>query len=108
MKNEPVSRLRRALFVFSVVGFTLGGSLYLAMSEKEGKVTEIVADGFITISLALSVSYVAGTSIDYSGVLSRIGGRGLAVAQPQPTPPATDPDDAPEPKQKVDPEDAKG
>ncbi len=107
MRQEPVSRLRRALFVFSVVGFTLGGALYLAMSGKEGKVTEIVADGFITISLALSVSYVAGTSIDYSGVLKRIGGKGLAVAQ-QPTTPAQEPDDEPEPKQKVDPEDAKG
>lgn len=107
MKSEPVSRLRRALFVFSVVGFTLGGALYLAMSGREGKVVEIVADGFITISLALSISYVAGTSIDYSGVLSRIGGKGVVASQ-QPAPPAPEPDDEPEPKQKVDPEDAKG
>ena len=79
MKQEPVSRIRRSLFVFSVVGFCLGGSLHLAIAEKEGKVTEIVADGFITIALALSISYVAGTSIDYSGVLARIGGKGLSV-----------------------------
>lgn len=84
MKQEPVSRIRRSLFVFTTVGFCLGGALYLATSEKEGKVTEIVADGFITISLALSVSYVAGTSIDYSGVLSRLGGRGLTAVPSTP------------------------
>lgn len=85
MKQEPVSRLRRSLFVFAVTFFCLNGALYLAISEKDGKVAEIVADGFITIPLALSISYVAGTSIDYSGVLNRIGGgRGLSVASSQP------------------------
>ncbi|MBS3648877.1 hypothetical protein KEU06_09685 [Pseudaminobacter sp. 19-2017] len=75
MENDPkdiVNRTRRALFVFITVAFCLTVVTVMGFNpELTGKVSEVVADGLLSLAMFLSISYVAGSTIDYSGVLAR-------------------------------------
>lgn len=73
--NQKVP-LTKTTFVFVVMAFCLIVSTYMGFdTQLTGKVSEIVADGLISLASFLAVSYLASSSVDYSGVLHKIGGR---------------------------------
>lgn len=80
-QNEVVNRNRRARFVFiTVAGCLITATIMGFRTDLVTKVNELVADGLISLAMFLSISYVAGSSLDYSGVLTRFAGRNT---QPQ-------------------------
>lgn len=78
----PISK---SLFVFITIGFCLIVAAYMAFDpELTTKVAEIVADGFISLAMFLAVSFLASSSVDYSGILHKIGGRRVAMVDAAP------------------------
>lgn len=70
---QPVDRHRRFIFVCWVVGGTLGLATLMAVLGGVGafgdnykSLVEIFESGLIGIATALSLSYVAGSVIDYN------------------------------------------
>lgn len=70
-------------FVFVVVAFSL--TIATIMGFDQGlttKVAEIVADGLISLALFSVVSYLASYSVDYSGLLTKVGRFGASSSSP--------------------------
>lgn len=74
--NEQKTQWGKLIFVFAVVGFCLITASRMAFDPTlTSKVSEIVADGFISIALFVSVSLLAAQTVDMSGVLTKVGSR---------------------------------
>lgn len=68
-------------FVFITIAFCLGVATFMGFDQSlTTKVAEIVADGLISLALFVAVSFLASYSLDYSGVLGKIGSRVSARA----------------------------
>lgn len=73
--SDAVNRTRRSIFVFAMCASCLTIATVMGFrTDLITRVNEIVADGLISLAMFLAISYVAGSSIDYSGVLTRFGG----------------------------------
>lgn len=71
------------LFVFVVVAFSLSTATAMGFDQTlTTKVAEIVADGLITLAMFVTISFLASYSVDYSGVLTKVGGRVGALVTP--------------------------
>jgi hypothetical protein len=74
--RDTSNRRWRSIFVFLTVAVCLVIAGIMGFrTDLDTKVNEIVADGLISLAMFLSISYVAGSSLDYSGVLARFGSR---------------------------------
>ena len=85
--EEQKTQWTKNIFVFGTVGFCLAVTARMGFDQTlTTKMSEIVADGLISLAMFVSVSYLAAQTVDYSGVLSkvgnRLGGRSVPVAQP--------------------------
>ena len=63
---DPVSRKRRATFVFCVVAAAFVTSLGLAMSGTDTAIAGIVAGKMLDLAQVLGVIYVSASAFDYS------------------------------------------
>jgi hypothetical protein len=100
---------KKTVFSIALISFCLGVATKMGFDPSlTTKVAEIVADGLITTSMFVAVSFLAADSVDTSGILHKLGRRmGGRVVAPDPTPPppqytTIDPNDY------VDPAEAKG
>lgn len=82
--EEQKTQWGKNAFVFIVIAFCLAIAAIMGFDQGlTTKVSEIVADGLISLALFVAVSYLASYSVDYSGVLNKIGTRASGrYAQP--------------------------
>lgn len=85
MNEDQKTPWVKNLFVFVIVAFCLTVATVMGFDPAlTTKVSEIVADGFITLALFTTVSFLASHAIDYSGILTKVGNRmGGRVVAPQ-------------------------
>lgn len=66
----------KVIFVFGTVSFCLVVSTMMGFDPAiTSKVAEIVADGFISLALFVSVTFLAAETVDRSEILKRIASR---------------------------------
>ena len=75
-KEEPVSRMGRRLFAWILVAFSLGTSVYMALTGVEGSLAEIVVEGLIGVAQVGTIFYISGSVVDRSNILGKLGDRG--------------------------------
>lgn len=74
--ETPKSQWSKSIFVFVVVAFCLVTSAMMGFDQTlDTKVSEIVADGLISLAMFVAVSFLAAQTIDYSGVMGKLGNR---------------------------------
>jgi hypothetical protein len=74
--ESPKTQWSKSIFVFGVVAFCLVVSAMMGFDQTlRTKVSEIVADGLISLAMFVSVSFLAAQTIDYSGVMTKVGNR---------------------------------
>jgi hypothetical protein len=85
MADSGVSRKARRLFTYAVVGGGSAAALFLALRGVDTKVAQTVADGLMTMVLAVACTYIGASAMDYT-----VGDRGAfhrGTYQPPPRPP---------------------
>jgi len=79
MEPQPTNKLNqiaKGVFVFSTVAFCLYVSSRMGSDPNvKGKVSEIVADGLITLAMFVAISYLAAQTVDTSGILNKVASR---------------------------------
>lgn len=98
MIEPPKVQWGKSIFVFAVVAFCLGVSARMGFDQTlTTKVSEIVADGLISLAMFVAVSFLAAQTVDMSGVLTkvgdRLGKRGVTTPPPVPLYETVDPRD---------------
>lgn len=71
-KVEPVNRSRRAKFIFALTGALMISALTFAYVEPDRPITRTIVESSYDIVMVIVVSYLASSSFDYSGALSKI------------------------------------
>ena len=71
--RQPVSRVRRAAFVFTSFAFCLGMSSYLVLSDTTGPLATVLVEGLIQLAITLVIFYLGASVVDRSDVLGRMG-----------------------------------
>jgi hypothetical protein len=71
--QQPVSRVRRAIFVFLVMAICLGGAIGLALWGPATGTAENTARGLIGIAQTVVVAYLGASVVDRSDVLGKLG-----------------------------------
>jgi hypothetical protein len=74
--DSPKQRWLKTIFSVCLIAFCLGTAVAMGFDTSlTTKVAEIVADGLITTSMFVAVSFLAADSVDTSGLLHKIGNR---------------------------------
>lgn len=100
--DDAKTSWKKTLFSICLISFCLGTAVKMGFDTTlTTKVAEIVADGLITTSMFVAVTFLAADSVDTSGVLRKLGSRmsrgpiALIAAEPPPPEPVygtVDPD----------------
>lgn len=70
----------KSIFVFATVAFCLGVAARMGFDQTlTSRVSEIVADGLISLSMFVAISYLAAQAVDPSVVSAIMGRRGKKV-----------------------------
>lgn len=72
VEEEPVSRTRRAYYIFSVTAFSLISSVGLIIFGYESTISEKVALSLLDLVQVFGIVYVTAGVIDRGGVIARV------------------------------------
>lgn len=72
--NSPVSRKRRAMYVFVLTGALITSAIGFATVFPDKPITEVVVENSYNLLYVVVASYVAASSVDYS--FGKFRGRG--------------------------------
>ena len=83
IRDEVVNRSRRSWYVFFVTFVLLCMALAFGLYMPDALIAKIIVEKSFEVISIIVVAYLASSSVDYTGVLSKGPGRRVSQAQPK-------------------------
>lgn len=66
-KCKEVSRTRRSIFAFVVVGYAMLMMTVMVFTKVDGPLASMALEGFVSLAIGVALGYIAGSTVDYTG-----------------------------------------